>query len=84
MVLSLAIQLAPYGITVNNVAPGVISTDRNKDALGDPDYAQKVMDSIPLGRYGQPEDLSGTISLLCSDAGSYITGQSIFVDGGKR
>lgn len=83
MVRSLAAQLAPYGITVNNVAPGVIATDRNKEALSDPDYAQKVSDSIPMGYYGLPEDLAGTVSLLCSRDGRYITGQSIYVDGGK-
>ena len=83
MMRSLALQLAPFGITVNNVAPGVIATDRNAEALSDADYAQKVRDSIPSGFYGQPEDLAGIISLLCSEEGRYITGQSIFVDGGK-
>ena len=83
MVRSLAAQLAPHGITVNNVAPGVIATDRNKEALSDPEYAQKVSDSIPMGYYGMPEDLSGAVSLLCSHEGRYITGQSIYVDGGK-
>ncbi len=83
MVQSLASQLAPYGITVNNVAPGVIATDRNQEALSDPAYAKIVSDSIPMGYYGEPEDLSGTVSLLCSEDGRYITGQSIYVDGGK-
>ena len=83
MVQSLASQLAPYGITVNNVAPGVITTDRNAEALSDPVYAKKVADSIPMGCYGQPEDLAGIVSLLCSHDGRYITGQSIYVDGGK-
>ena len=83
MVQSLAVQLAPYGITVNNVAPGVIATDRNQEALSDPVYAKKVADSIPMGYYGNPDDLAGTVSLLCSEDGRYITGQSIYVDGGK-
>lgn len=83
MVRSLAAQLAPFHITVNNVSPGVIATDRNKEALSDPVYAQKVTDSIPMGYYGLPEDLSGIVSLLCSNEGRYITGQSIYVDGGK-
>ena len=83
MVRSLSIQLAGEGITVNNVAPGVIYTDRNVQALSDPDYAKKVMDSIPAGFYGKPEDIAGIVSLLCSQEGRYITGQSIFVDGGK-
>lgn len=83
MVRSLAIQLAGDGITVNNVAPGVIYTDRNVEALSDPVYAKKVTDSIPVGFYGMPEDCAGIVSLLCSDDGRYITGQNIFVDGGK-
>lgn len=83
MVKSLALQLAADGITVNNVAPGVIYTDRNIDALSDPEYAAKVTATIPVGYYGEPDDCSGTVLLLCSDAGRYITGQSIYVDGGK-
>ena len=83
MMRSLSLQLAPHGITVNNVAPGVIATDRNTAALSDAEYAQKVRESIPVGFYGKPEDLAGIVSLLCSEEGRYITGQSIFVDGGK-
>lgn len=83
MVKSLSLQLAKNGITVNNVAPGVIYTDRNVEALSDPEYAKKVTDSIPVGFYGEPEDCAGIVSLLCSDEGRYITGQNIFVDGGK-
>lgn len=83
MVRSLSLQLAADGITVNNVAPGVIYTDRNMDALADPQYAEKVINSIPVGFYGKSEDIAGIVSLLCSQEGSYITGQSIFVDGGK-
>ena len=83
MALSLASQLAEYGITVNNVAPGVIYTDRNVDALSNPEYAQKVTNSIPVGFYGEPRDCVGIVSLLCSDESRYITGQNIFVDGGK-
>ena len=83
MVTSLSLQLAKDGITVNNVAPGVIFTDRNIEALSDPAYAKKVTDSIPVGFYGEPGDCAGIVSLLCSDEGRYITGQNIFVDGGK-
>ncbi len=83
MMQSLSLQLAPFGITVNNVAPGVIYTDRNVEALSDPEYAKKVTDSIPVGFYGEPEDCAGIVSLLCSEDGRYITGQNIFVDGGK-
>lgn len=83
MVQSLSLQLAKDGITVNNIAPGVIYTDRNYEALSDPVYAQKVKDSIPVGYYGEPDDCSGMVSLLCSESGRYITGQSIYIDGGK-
>ncbi len=83
MVESLSLQLAEYGITVNNVAPGVIYTDRNVEALSDAEYAKKVTASIPVGFYGEPEDCAGVVRLLCSEAGRYITGQSIYVDGGK-
>ena len=83
MMRSLSLQLAKDGITVNNIAPGVIYTDRNVEALSDPVYAKKVTDSIPVGFYGEPKDCTGIVSLLCSDEGRYITGQSIYVDGGK-
>jgi len=83
MVQSLALQFAPHGVTINNLAPGVIYTDRNKEVLADADYAKKVMDSIPCGFYGMPEDCAGAALLLCSDEGRYITGQSLYADGGK-
>lgn len=83
MAKSLSLQLAKFGITVNNIAPGVIYTDRNVEALSDKEYAKKVTGSIPVGFYGTPEDCAATVSLLCSDKGRYITGQSIYIDGGK-
>lgn len=83
MAKSLSLQLASDGITVNNVAPGVIYTDRNIEALSDEEYAKKVKTSIPVGFYGKPEDCAGIVRLLCSEQGKYITGQSIYVDGGK-
>ena len=83
MVRSLALQLAGDGITVNSVAPGVIVTDRNAEALSDQAYAEAVSATIPAGSFGTPEDCVGTVRLLCSEAGRYITGQSIYVDGGK-
>lgn len=81
--LSLSTQVAKDGITVNNVAPGVIYTDRNVEALSDFEYAKKVTDSIPVGFYGEPDDCAAIVSLLCSEEGRYITGQNIFIDGGK-
>lgn len=82
LVRNLAKQLGPDGVTVNNLAPGVVLTDRNVSALADGDYAAKVRDMIPLRCFAAPEDCVGAALLLCSDAGRYITGQDIYVDGG--
>lgn len=79
---NLAKQFAPYGITVNNLSPGVIATPRNDKALADVEYANKVMEGIPMGFAGKPKDCVGAALLLCSDAGKYITGTDIVVDGG--
>ena len=83
MMRSLSVQLANSGITVNNVAPGVVCTDRNMEALNDPEYAQNVIKAIPVGFFGEPDDCAGIVSMLCSDEARYITGQSIYVDGGQ-
>jgi NAD(P)-dependent dehydrogenase (short-subunit alcohol dehydrogenase family) len=82
MVQNLAKQFAPHGVTVNNLAPGVINTDRSRARLTDPAYVNKVLSWIPAGHIGEAEDCAGAALLLCSDAGRYITGQSLFVDGG--
>lgn len=82
MALGLAKQLAPQGVTVNNLAPGVIDTERTRVRVRDPAYREKVLGWIPTGTIGNPEDLAGAALLLCSEAGRYITGQSLFVDGG--
>jgi len=82
MVRNIAKQVAKEGITVNNICPGVFFTDRNRDALGDPIYAKKVTDAIPIHDYAVPEDAAGAALLLASDAGRYITGATLIVDGG--
>lgn len=82
MVRNLAKQFAPRGVTVNNLAPGVIDTDRSRARLTDPAYVQTVLSWIPAGSLGQPSDCAGAALLLCSDAGRYITGQNLFIDGG--
>ena len=84
LVRNLARQISKDGITVNNLCPGVFATDRNKEALGNPVYAEKVMNAIPMHDYARPEDAAGTAVLLASDAGRYITGATILVDGGLR
>ena len=81
---NLARQLSHTGVTFNNISPGVIETDRNTEALADPQRRQTVMQWIPMRRFGQPQDCVGAALLLCSDAGSYITGIDLLVDGGMR
>ena len=78
----IARQVAAEGITVNNLCPGVFYTDRNKDCLADPEYGPKVTAAIPAHYYAMPEDAAGAALLLASDAGRYITGATIMVDGG--
>ena len=75
-------QVAAEGITVNNLCPGVFNTDRNRDCLADPVYGPRVTAAIPLHDYAVPEDAAGAALLLASDAGRYITGATLMVDGG--
>ncbi len=82
LILSLAKQYAPHGVTFNNLAPGVIETDRYHDRVKTPDHAARVLSWIPAGHIGQPADCAGAALLFCSDAGRYLTGQSLFIDGG--
>jgi len=82
LVRSIARQVAREGITVNNLCPGVFDTDRNKAVLADPVYNEKVLNAIPMHLAAQPEDAAGAALLLASDAGRYITGATIMVDGG--
>ena len=82
LVRGLARQVAKEGITVNNIAPGVFCTDRNKECLADPVYGPRVAAAIPMHDYAMPEDAAGAAVLLASDAGRYITGATIMVDGG--
>ena len=82
MVENIAVQLAPFGITINNVAPGAIDTPRNKEALSDAEFKNKVISSIPCGYIGEAEDIAPAVLLLCSDEGRYITGAEIKIDGG--
>lgn len=82
LVRNLARQLAGEGITVNNLCPGVFATDRNKVALSNPEYAKRITDAIPMHSYAMPDDAVGALVLLASDAGRYITGTTVMVDGG--
>lgn len=82
-VVSLAPQLAPDGVTINNLAPGAIRTDRNAEALSDPAYDEKVRNLIPMKYIGVPEDIAGIAVFMASEESKYMTGQDIYVDGGK-
>jgi glucose 1-dehydrogenase len=82
MTRNLAIELAPFGITVNSVAPGAIETPINKNLLTNPSQLKALLDNIPLKRLGQPRDVAEAVAFLASDKSDYITGTTIFVDGG--
>lgn len=82
LVKNIAPVLAPYGVTINNVAPGAIATPRNSAITDDPALRAAVEAKIPCGRFGTPADISPTVLLLCSDEGAYITGADIVIDGG--
>ena len=79
--LNLARQFGGQGVTVNNLAPGAILTARNRDQMVT--EGATLAARIPAGRLGTPDDLVGAALLLCSDAGRYINGQNLFVDGGR-
>ena len=81
LVRGIARQVAADGVTVNNLCPGVFNTDRNRECLADPVYGPKVTAAIPMHQYAMPEDAAGAALLLASDAGRYITGATIMVDG---
>lgn len=79
----LAQEWAPHGITVNAVGPGYIYTQQTKDLLADEASRQSIVAKIPAGRIGEPEDLVGAYLFLASPAANYVTGQTLFVDGGR-
>ena len=78
----LALEWAGSGVTCNAICPGPFATDMNRQLLNDPVAYQQFISQIPLGRWGELDELAGAAVFLASDASSYVTGSSIFVDGG--
>ena len=79
---NLSIELAPFGITINNIAPGAIETPINRALLNNPAELKALLDNIPLGRLGKTSDVAGAAVFLASSDSDYITGTTIVVDGG--
>ncbi len=82
LTMCMAAEWAPYNINVNAVGPGVTRTDFSKPLWGHPDLAESIVRAIPKGRIAEPEEIVGAVLFLVSDAATYITGQTIYVDGG--
>ena len=82
MARTLALELAPHGITVNNVAPGAIDTPMDAPLKQDAEQMNTLLSEIPLGRMGKPEEVAALIVFLASDDAAYVTGSTYFVDGG--
>ena len=78
---ALASELAPYHVTVNAIGPGVFDTEMTHDSL-DGDFAKYLEGRVPLGRWGKDGELDGALIYFASDASSYCTGQTLYVDGG--
>ncbi len=79
---SAAVELAPFGVRVNSVAPGWISTDLTAGIEADDERRAELESRIPMGRFGKPEEVVGAVVFLASDAASYMTGTTLVVDGG--
>ena len=82
MMREMALEFSPFGITVNNLAPGAIRTDMNRQVLSDPAYEARVIAKTPARMIGEPEDISRAVVFLASPAARFITGTTLFVDGG--
>lgn len=79
---TIAVELAPHKITVNNIGPGAIYTPIDADIQSKPEEERQLMAEIPLGRWGKPEEVAELAVYLASDAAAYVTGSTFFIDGG--
>lgn len=84
MTKSMALALAPYGIRVNAIAPGSVKTDMLTQVAGDDSMMDKILLRTPLGRMGQADEIASVALFLASDDASYMTGEVLYVDGGRR
>ncbi len=83
LTMTMAIELAPYKINVNAVCPGFIRTRLSDDLIAQPGFASEYLKKIPLGRFGEPDDVTGAFVFFASDDSSYVTGTTLVVDGGQ-
>ena len=79
---TMAVELAPKGITVNNIGPGAIYTPIDADVQANPEMEAALMAEIPVGRWGKPEEVANLAIFLASDDAAYVTGSTYFIDGG--
>ncbi|MGI9107835.1 MAG: glucose 1-dehydrogenase [Pyrinomonadaceae bacterium] len=79
---NLAVELAPYQINVNNIAPGAIATPINQAVLDDPEASRNAVSEIPWGRFGKPDEVASLAVFLAGDESEYVTGSTYYVDGG--
>jgi NAD(P)-dependent dehydrogenase (short-subunit alcohol dehydrogenase family) len=82
MTRALALELAQDGITANSISPGPFATEMNTAIVNDPAQSAWLLSKCPLGRWGHPEDIGALAVHLCSEAGRFITGTDIAIDGG--
>lgn len=82
LTMAFANEWASKGVTVNAIAPGYIATENTKALREDPVRSKAILDRIPAGKWGTPQDLMGTVVFLCSDASNYLNGTVVTVDGG--
>ena len=82
MMRNLAMELAPYKINVNNIAPGAIATPINQTVLDDPIASKNAISEIPWGRFGRPEEVASVAVFLAGSESDYVTGSTYYVDGG--
>ncbi len=82
MMRNLAMELAPYKINVNDIAPGAIATPINEAVLENPEEKKHALEEIPWGRFGKPEEVAGVATFLASSEADYVTGSTYYIDGG--